>query len=197
MNTISIIEIDNFLISSEIFTEHFICDIPKCHGTCCIVGDSGAPLLTEECSIIEEEYKNYSSFLTPKGRESIEEQGFWVVDRDGDKVTVLNGGKECSYSTFDDEGNCLCAIEIAYNSGVTPFRKPQSCMLYPIRVSKLSNGMSALNLHRWHLCSDAFVKGQKNGVKVYQFLKEPIIKAFGLAFFKKMEEADHHLHKGE
>jgi len=29
----------------------------------------------------------------------------------------------------------------------------------PIRVSKLSNGMYALNLHEWHICKDAFNKG--------------------------------------
>ncbi|MFA5712562.1 MAG: DUF3109 family protein [Bacteroidales bacterium] len=193
----SIIEIDNFLIASEIFTEYFICDIERCHGSCCLIGDSGAPLLPRECSIIESQFENYSPFLSQKGRESIKEKGFWVVDIEDEVVTPLNGTQECAYAIFDKEGNCFCALEIAHTNGATTFMKPQSCRLYPIRCSNLSNGMTALNLHRWNLCSEAFVKGKREGVKVYQFLKNPIIAAFGVELYQKMEIADSHIKEGK
>ncbi len=185
----SIIEIDNILISSAILTECFVCDYAKCKGACCVLGDSGAPLEEDECKKLEEEIVVFENYLSQKGRLSLKEKGPFVIDSDGDLVTPLNEGAECSYSFFDKDKNCLCAIEKAHFDGVTAFRKPISCWLYPIRVSKLSNGMTALNLHEWDICLDAFVKGQKEGIPVFRFLKDPLIFSFGKEFYSKLEEA--------
>ena len=69
------------------------------------------------------------------------------------------------------------------------FFKPISCRLYPIRVSKLSNGMTALNLHRWNICRDAFTNGRRKKIRVYQFLKTPLIHFFGEDFYSALEAA--------
>jgi len=193
MKTSSIIEIGNILVSSAILTEKFICDYPVCHGACCIIGDSGAPLSKEECLLLERELGNIKRHLRPEGILSIEEQGPFVRDTDGDFVTPLVNGEECAYTQFDDQDNCFCGIEVARNSGDTHFRKPISCWLYPIRVSYLSNGLVALNLHEWHICLDAFVKGKKEGVPVYKFLREPLIFAFGEEFYSQLEIAHREL----
>lgn len=185
----SIIEIGNILVSDAILTEKFICDYAKCKGECCVSGDSGAPLEIEECQILEKELSEIKEYLTKKGLDSIESQGPFVIDSDGDRVTPLNNGKECSYSYFGDNRECLCAIEKACEAGATQFRKPVSCWLYPIRVTKLSNNMIALNLHQWHICIDAFVKGKKEGVPVFRFLKEPLIHSFGKDFYEALEIA--------
>jgi hypothetical protein len=185
----AIIEIDNFLVSSAILTERFICDLSKCHGACCIIGDSGAPLSQDECDLISREYPKFKNYLRDEGIRSIKESGPFVLDRDGDLVTPLIDGEECSYTVFDQQDNCLCGIELAWREGMSKFRKPISCWLYPIRVSTLSNGMTALNLHEWHICLDAFAKGRKEGVPVYRFLREPIVFAFGSDFYDKLEIA--------
>ncbi len=185
----SIIEIGNILVSSAIFTEQFICDYAKCKGECCISGDSGAPLEEEECRILERELDEIKSYMTTKGLESIEIQGPFVIDSDGDLVTPLNSGAECSYSFFEGDNFCMCAIERANRDGRTSLRKPLSCWLYPIRVSKLSNGMIALNMHQWHICLDAFAKGKREGVPVFRFLREPLTFAFGEEFYNSLEEA--------
>jgi hypothetical protein len=185
----TIIEIDNFLVSSAILTERFICDLSKCHGACCIIGDSGAPLSKDECDLISSEYPKFKNYLRDEGIRSIKESGPFVLDRDGDLVTPLIDGEECSFTVFDQQDNCLCGIELAWREGMSDFRKPISCWLYPIRVSTLSNGMTALNLHEWHICLDAFAKGRKEGVPVYRFLKEPIVFAFGSDFYDKLEIA--------
>lgn len=184
-----VIEIGNYLVSSAILTEKFACDYPVCHGVCCIIGDSGAPLEKGECDIITKEYENFRQHLRTEGIRSIEEQGPFVLDSDGDLVTPLIDGEECAYTQFDSEGNCFCGIETAYFKGDSKFRKPVSCWLYPIRVSKLSNGMFALNLHEWHICKDAFTKGKKEGIPVYVFLREPLIFAFGEDFWNQLEIA--------
>ncbi len=188
-NQPAIIEIDNCLVSSEIITECFSCDYEKCKGICCIIGDSGAPVTEQECEELERHYAAYSSLMTEKGRSKIAEAGFFNIDSDGDIVTPLVGDKgECAYAAFEN-GNCFCSVERSHCNGHCEFVKPISCRLYPIRVSTLSNGMKALNLHRWHLCRDAFEKGRKEKLPVYQFLRESIIFQFGEEFYSLLEEA--------
>ena len=185
----TIIEIDNFLVSSAILTEKFICDLSKCHGACCIIGDSGAPLSQEECDLLSSEYPNFKRYLRDEGIRSVQESGPFVLDIDGDLVTPLIDGEECAYTIFDKDDNYFCGIEMSHRDGKSQFRKPISCWLYPIRVSTLSNGMTALNLHEWHICKDAFVKGKSEGVPAYKFLREPITFAFGVEFYDKLEKA--------
>lgn len=184
-----IIQIGEILVSSEILTECFACDYDVCKGACCIEGDSGAPLEEEEPILLESEYDNYKELMSPAGRERIDEVGFFEIDVDGDLVTPLLGNsEECVYTRFEG-GSCWCSIERAHCSGKCDFVKPISCRLYPIRVSKLSNGTLALNLHRWEICKCAFDKGKKEGMPVYRFLKEPIIDRFGEEFYTELEAA--------
>ena len=102
----------------------------------------------------------------------VEEKGFFEIDSDGDMVTPLVPGREeCAYAACDEDGNWFCTIERSWCRGGSDFVKPISCRLYPIRVSRLSNGMIALNLHRWNICSCAFAKGKKEGIPVFRFLQ--------------------------
>ncbi len=184
----TIIEIGDILVSSEIITEYFSCDYSKCKGCCCIIGDSGAPLEEYECEDIEKSYKVCSKMLKPQNMAIIEKGGFFNIDTDGDIVTPLVGGSgECVYTLFDENENCFCAFERGFISGKTDFRKPISCWLYPIRISKLTSGKTALNLHKWHICADAFKKGREEGVPVFQFLKQPLIHHFGIEFYNALE----------
>ena len=47
-NDIMILEISNILVSSDIITEKFCCDLDKCKGICCVEGDAGAPVTLDE-----------------------------------------------------------------------------------------------------------------------------------------------------
>ena len=189
----AIIEIGDILVSSEVVTEFFCCDYPVCKGACCIIGDSGAPLLGEEASLLEEEYDNYKDYISSEGRERIAQTGFFEIDVDGDMVTpLLRGGEECAYTRFED-GNCLCAVERAHCDGRCRFVKPISCRLYPIRVSTFRNGTRALNLHRWDICRCAFERGKREGIRVYQFLRGPLIRRFGPEFYEALDAAAQHL----
>ncbi|MCQ2135870.1 MAG: DUF3109 family protein [Bacteroidales bacterium] len=181
------IQIDEVLVSSDILTECFACDSPKCKGCCCIIGDSGAPLEEVEIEAIEKNYEIFSPIMREQGRAAVDAKGFFEVDMDGDLVTPLvEGSEECAYCHFLEDGSCLCSMERKWFAGEGDFRKPISCWLYPIRVTKLRNGMLALNLHRWDICKDAFAKGKAEGVKVYQFLKEPLIQFLGEDFYEAL-----------
>ena len=186
----TIIQIDDCLVSSEILTEYFACDYEKCKGCCCIIGDSGAPLKECEAGAIEKNYPVFSPLMRQEGRDKVKQSGFFEIDVDGDMVTPLvPGSEECAYAHFDDNGNCFCSMEKCWFQGKGDFRKPVSCWLYPIRITVLRSGLRAPNLHRWDICKDAFIKGRKEKVRVFEFLREPIERYFGEDFYSALSEA--------
>ncbi len=183
------IQIDDKLISEDIFSEEFVCNLSKCKGACCVEGDVGAPLVKEETKILEEIFDKVKPYLRPEGVKALEEQGTWTVDSmDGDFVTPMVNGRECAYVIFDDKGITKCGIEKAYEDGAVDWQKPISCHLYPIRVQEYST-FTALNYHEWHICSDACTLGKELQVPVYQFLKTPLIRKYGEKFYTTLCDA--------
>ena len=182
------IQIDDKLISEDLFSEEFMFNLAKCKGICCVEGDAGAPLDEDETKILDEIYPKIKSYLRPEGIQAIEEQGTYTLDFEGDLVTPLVNNAECAYVIFDEKGYTKCAIEKAYEDGVIDWQKPISCHLYPIRITEYSN-FSAINYHEWDICSDACTLGKELGVKVYQFLKKPLIRKYGEEFYQTLSEA--------
>lgn len=183
------IQIEDKLISEEIFSEEFVCNLSKCKGICCVEGDAGAPLDKEEAQILENIYDKIKPYLTPEGIEAIEKQGKWEIDpTDGEYVTPLINNAECAYVTYDERGYTKCAIEKAYEDGVIDWQKPISCHLYPIRVTEYSS-FTALNYHEWEVCSDACTLGKELQVPVYKFLKTPLIRKYGESFYSELSDA--------
>lgn len=190
------LEIDDKIISLDLFGEHFLCDISQCRGACCVEGNAGAPLEDDEVDTLEDEYDAYKPYMKPEGVAAIEDQGFMVVDADGDYTTPLIGDAECAYS-FEEGGITYCAIERAYREGKTSFVKPVSCHLYPVRVSRFGNGSYGLNYHRWNICHSACERGEVTSTPVYKALKEPLIRRFGTEFYDALEEAARFLKNNE
>lgn len=188
-----ILEIDGVLISSDILTERFCCDYEKCKGICCVEGDAGAPVTLEEIAAIEDALDTVWPELSASAQSIIDRQGVAYTDQEGDLVTSIIRGKECVFaglttgSSSKSEGSCwLCLLEKAYRSGKTKFCKPISCALYPIREKRFSNGLVGLNYNRWDVCRDAIAKGKALNLPLYQFLKEPLIRRFGEAWYNEL-----------
>lgn len=180
------IAIENTIISEEIITEKFVCNIEACKAACCVEGDLGAPLTREETIKLDSIYSKIKHYLSESGRTEIEIQGKWILDEDGDWSTPTISGKECAYSVYDDKGILKCGIEQAFENGAVDFRKPISCHLYPIRV-KEHKEFVAVNYHRWNICQPACALGQSLGVPVYKFLKEALKTKFGENWYKELE----------
>ena len=194
-----ILEIGGILISSEIITEYFCCDYEKCKGICCVEGSDGAPVTMDEIAGIEDALDTVWPMLSASAQSVIDKQGIAYSDKDGDLVTSIVRGKECVFARSltpspspMGEGSkdpCwLCMLEKAYREGKTQFCKPISCALYPIREKQFSGGLIGLNYHRWAVCKDAVEKGKALGLPVYQFLKEPLIRRFGEAWYQELCE---------
>lgn len=184
----TIIQIGDILVSEEVVTEFFACDYDKCKGVCCIEGDSGAPLEESEINGLERDYPSFCHLMSPAGRQAVKDKGFFEIDIQNDIVTPLvEGSCECAFCHFLPDGACLCSIE---RMG---FKKPSSCSLYPVRVTRLTGGGLALNLHRWDICASAYEKGRKEGVRVFQFLKGPLVREYGEEFYEALCAAATHL----
>jgi hypothetical protein len=179
------IQIDDAVVALDIIEENFLCDLSACKGECCVEGESGAPLEKEEVEILEQILPFVWDDLSPKAQELIKKQGVAYQDHDGDMVTSIVNGKDCVFTYYDEKGICKCAIEKAYKEGKIDFYKPISCHLYPIRLEKYRD-FTAVNYHRWRVCKAAVALGNKEGLRIYQFLKEPLIRKFGEAWYNEL-----------
>ena len=186
-----ILDIDNILVSSDIITEQFCCDLDACKGICCVEGDAGAPVTLEEIGGIEDALDTVWGDMSAQAQAVVDKQGVAYTDRDGDLVTSIVGGKDCVFTCYEGDC-CLCALERAYRAGKTSFIKPISCALYPIREKRFANGTVALNYNRWDVCKDAVKKGRELGLPIYKFLEGPLTRRFGKEWYAALcEVADH------
>lgn len=179
------IKIGEVLVSDDVKEKEFVCNLEKCKGACCVEGDYGAPLEEDELEILKEIYPHVKPYLTKEGIQAIEEQGTHVLDDDGDLSTPTIGGKECAYALYDEKGILKCGIEQAYYDKKITWKKPISCHLYPIRITKKKN-FEAVNYHKWDICSPACTFGKELGVPIYKFLKDPLIRKYGQAWYDEL-----------
>lgn len=187
-NEIPMIQIDDTIISIDCLKEKFCCDLEACQGACCIEGDAGAPVELDEVAEIENALPAVWPMLSASAQAVIDKQGVVYTDEEGDLVTSIVNGRDCVFTCYDEKGCCYCALEKAYREGKTSFYKPVSCHLYPIRLDKIGDCV-ALNYNRWNICKMAVLKGQQLNLPVYRFLKEPLIRRFGEAWYKELEAA--------
>jgi hypothetical protein len=180
------VEIEDKIISDELFEKKFVCDLQKCKGGCCVEGDSGAPLRSKEIKEIAKNLSIIKSEMSTKGLNAIKNNDFYYLDSDGDKVTKLVDGKECVFVFFDKNNIAKCSIESAHRKNKINFNKPISCHLYPVRIKKYDS-FTAVNVDSWHICKPACECGTELNVPVFKFLKDAIVRSWGLDFFKHLD----------
>ncbi|MFM8741873.1 MAG: DUF3109 family protein [Cytophagales bacterium] len=182
------IKVGQILVSDDIKEVEFVCHLEKCKGACCVEGDLGAPLEDDELQVMKDIQELVKPYLTPEGREEIDKQGAYILDEDGDYSTPTIKGRECAYAHYNAQGVLKCGIEQAYLDGKISYRKPISCHLYPIRINKNNKGFEAVNYHKWSICSAACSLGKSLQVPLYKFLKEPLMRKYGQAWYDKLVE---------
>ena len=181
------IEIGHTLITDDLKTSFFACDLSRCKGACCVEGDLGAPLEDDELEVMDAIYPKVAPYLSQAGREAIAQQGTYVKDYEGDFSTPTVNGKECAYAIYDENKVLKCGIEAAYHHGEIAFQKPISCHLYPVRITSYEH-YDAVNYDRWHICDPACSLGQSLKIPLYKFLKIPLIRKYGAEWYRKLEK---------
>jgi hypothetical protein len=181
------IVLEDTLISEDILETNFVCQLDKCKGACCVKGDYGAPLEESEINQIEQNLPAIKSFMSVEGLALLNEKGFSETDPLEENVTTCRESGECVFVFYDENMHAKCAIEKAWESGKSDFRKPISCHLYPVRLKELGDH-TALNYHKWDICSAACDKGNELNLPLYQFLKDALIRKFGEAWYKELDQ---------
>jgi hypothetical protein len=191
------IAIDNVLVSDQLIKEQFVCDLSKCKGACCVDGDAGAPLDKSELKQIDVVFDKVLPYLSETSRKEIEKQGRYVYDKEFGWVTPTINKAVCVYGIVDNNGIVKCGIEQAYLDKKVSWKKPISCHLFPVIVTKSRDGVTQFANYepREDNCKAACSLGKKLKVPVYQFLKEPLIRKFGAKFYEALEATSNHMQK--
>jgi hypothetical protein len=178
--------IGNTSISDDLYLIKFCCNLARCQGACCVAGDAGAPLEEDEISILEDDLEQIKPFMTERGIETVKEVGVFDYDIHARFVTPLVNDGECAFAIFEN-GIAFCAIEKAYFEGKTKFRKPISCHLYPVRITKYET-FDAVNYEKWNICKPALKLGNKEGLPLYKFLKVALVRKYGQDWYEELEK---------
>lgn len=179
-------QIQDTLVSLDLAEEFFCCDLSKCLGACCIEGDAGAPVTPAEMEKIKESLPAIEADMLPRALEEVRRNGVAYTDEEGDLVTTLLDGRNCAFTCYGPGGVCLCALEKARREGRTSWLKPASCALYPLRLTEYPS-FTAVNYHRWSICRDAVANGRRLGIRLYQFLEQPLTERFGAEWYAELK----------
>lgn len=182
------IQIGSTLVSDDLLTEAFVCDLNACKGACCVEGEYGAPLTQDEADELARLQDQIAPYLSEEGKAALADQGAWVTGEDGELETPLMPTGHCAYVIEDADKKLKCGLETVNQEGVLSFKKPLSCHLYPVRVQQYSS-FEAVNYHRWDICSAACALGSSLKVKVYVFLREALVRKFGEEWYSALEKA--------
>ncbi len=181
----NVIPVEDVLIRKEIAETSFCCDLQKCKGACCTLeSEYGAPLLEEEIHEIQSVLDTVKEYLPKAHIERIDAAGFYEI-KDGEIMTSSVNNKACVF-VYYDEGIAKCGIEKAYFDGKIKFRKPISCHLFPIRVSKF--GGDVLRFEKFGECKPALENGTKQQLKLIDFCKESLTRLYGKKWYQSLKE---------
>ena len=183
------------LIDISLLKEEFMCNLSACKGACCWEGDWGAPLESNELQILENIFEAVKPYLSPESQEVIAQKGVYhFFEEPKEYGTSLMDNGACVFMVYDKQGIAHCGIEQAYNDGKTNFKKPVSCHLYPVRISRTEGTkFEHLEYDRWDICSAACKKGKQHQMPVFRFVKEALIRKYGQEFYDELEAAAIHL----
>lgn len=131
-----ILQVGDVLVSPDIFTEKFCCDLDACKGACCIEGDAGAPVTMDETLAIEDVLDTVWPSLSAQAQSVIDRGGVAYTDEEGDLVTSIVGGKDCVFTCYDKD-SCLCALEKPIGPGRPSLSSPSPAPFTPSERSSL------------------------------------------------------------
>jgi len=179
--------VEDLLVSDEIMYTHFICDLNRCKGACCVAGDFGAPLESDELEKLNEILPAVLPYLSEQSKQALEKNGaFYYAEENEEYCTTLVDNGPCAFMVLDEKGISSCGIEMAYKENRINWQKPISCHLYPIRVVKNKNGDDyALNYDHWDICRNAC--NSKLQVPLFRFVKDALIRKYGNEFYDQLE----------
>ncbi len=181
------IAVDGVIVDDEVLRAKFRCELERCKGACCVVGELGAPVTSEEVDRIESLLDKVKPLLPEANRKALDEKGIYEVHQGSLFLTTVEG-RECVFATIDERGIATCNLEKLYLNGGSDFRKPISCHLFPIRVRRRF-GMEALVYMQIEECEAGRACGAKEHVSLYEFLAPALERKYGATWIKAFLKA--------
>lgn len=176
---------EKFIIDDRIFDVKFSCDLKKCKGACCTLkGAGGAPLLDEEILKVKSCIGEVKKYIDKKNIEVIENEGFYYGKKGDYALNNLND-EDCIFS-FSEEGITKCSFQKAFNNNEINFSKPISCHLFPIRIKGKKRNI--IRYEEIIECEDALIKGKEEGISIFEFSEESLVREYGKNFYYELKE---------
>lgn len=186
-------KVHDVILSEDIATSRFACNITRCKGACCVVGDAGAPVDEGEIAILQKAYKQLSDRLDPQAVVAADKQGVVQKDSRGIFEITCVDNKECIFVEKDENGVATCSIQNAYYRGELNWEKPLSCHLFPIRLKKVSGTEFANFDYLPDICSAGCANGKKEGVYLGDFLEKALKRRYGTDWYNDFTTACHEI----
>lgn len=182
-------KVQNTILSEDIAKVKFACDVSRCKGACCVVGDAGAPVSNDEIPVLKEAYRLLKDELRLRAREIVEEEGLIKGStKKGYKINCTDE-KECLFVTYTDDEIAQCAIQKAYVKGRFSWEKPLSCHLFPIRLKRVVDFDYANFEYIPGLCSAGCENGEQEGTYLSDFLEKPLVRRYGREWYEEFQQA--------
>ncbi len=171
------------ILSEDIATAKFACDVTRCKGACCVSGESGAPLSKQEIPVIKKAFRELKGELMPEAVQTVEDEGLIQGDgKNGFEISCVKEG-ECVFVNYDDRGIAECTIQRAYYQKRLNWEKPISCHLYPVRLKKIGGIEFANFEYIPELCSAGCANGNEKGIFLSDFLERALVRRYGREWF--------------
>jgi hypothetical protein len=184
------------ILSEEIASSKFACNISRCKGACCVVGESGAPVSKDEIQSIRDAYKALKTELRPEAVKTVEKLGIVQGnDEDGYEISCVDE-RECVFVDYTDEGVGVCAIQRAFLQNRVDWEKPVSCHLYPVRLKKIGEFEYANFEYMPDICESGCLNGNENGIYLSDFLESAFIRRYGRKWYNEFKGKCNEIRQG-
>ncbi|SMO46815.1 DUF3109 family protein [Gracilimonas mengyeensis] len=178
-------KVKNTILSDDIATARFACDIPRCKGACCVVGDAGAPVAKSEIPVLHKAFRVLKNELRPEAVKVAEEEGVVLgTQKSGYELATVET-EECIFVQYDENEVAYCAIQKAFFEGRFGWEKPISCHLFPVRLKRMAGFDYANFEYVPTLCSAACEKGKKEDIGLAEFLEKPLTRRYGEEWYRE------------
>ncbi|MBF0409281.1 MAG: DUF3109 family protein [Candidatus Riflebacteria bacterium] len=173
--------IENVIISDEVWETSFQCDLNRCGGNCCRIGNRGAPISIPEEKKILNNISDISNKLSRKNRTFIE-AGITEQFKGKTHIREIAPDHPCPLSFTNDDGIVLCSIHsLCLDRNVSYMNlKPQWCALFPLIITE-GNDLYTINVAVQDHC-----RSTDRPPHILKSFSEPLIHILGKEWYKKL-----------
>jgi len=175
--------IGEIVVSDEVWNRRFSCDLKRCRGSCCVIGDLGAGLLPEEEGRLKGFLPGILPLLSEKNRKFLA-QGISEVYHGRIHIREVGRNVPCPFGIFEGNDILLCSLHRFSQESGNPLEtmKPFWCQFYPLILVDTPSGC-IINLFEGEFC-----RSIENAPPILMAFGRTIEKLLGKPFIDEVRE---------